>query len=154
MIFATLPPIQTHTTPPQPTTHKTALWPALDNKQSFLGMNVKLMKSSVQGFFLKMLKIWDNWVHAGFYSCLVIFLTAVIIQEILPQKQTEQQNISPLSLRLSLWGSPWIFLLLTGSFPSLTCCSFTGICKSRTFFPTSYHIFYFGGRILALLSEH
>lgn len=29
--------------------------------------------------FLKMLMISDNQVHAGFYSCLVIFLTAVII---------------------------------------------------------------------------
>lgn len=116
------------------------------------GLNGKGTTSSVQSF-LKMLKIWDNRVHAGFYSCPVIFLAAVFIQEIPRQKHTEQQNISPLPFRLSLWGCPWIFLLFTGIFPSLTYSSFMSLCKKRTSFPICYHIFYFGGRILALPSE-
>lgn len=68
-------------------------------------------------------------------------------------KAHQELHISPLSLRLSLWGSPWIFLLFTGIFPSLTCCSLTAVCK-RSFFPHLLSHLLSGCRILALLSEY
>lgn len=61
-----------------------------------------------------------------------------------PTKAYQELNISPLSLRPSLRGSPWLFLFSSGIFPSLTCCSLMAMCKRRSFFPTSCHIFYLG----------
>lgn len=97
--------------------------------------------------------ISGNRVHAGFYSCLVIFLTAVIIQEILPQKHTKAEYITSVTETESS-GVSMDISVLYWHFPITHLLQFDGRVQEEKFFPHLLSHLLFGCRILALLSEY